>query len=296
MTTLIAAEQLIARTLSSLYDSGEARAIGCQLLEHVLRCSRTQLLMLGKDTLLSPEQEESLSMALGRLAQGEPLQYILGRAAFLDFELQVSSGVLIPRPETEELVLLALESLRSRAYPQPRILDVGTGSGCIAYSIAAHMDAEVVALELSPEAQVVAETNFASLYEHIGRQVRLLPADVLQLCLKPCTSEPYNLIISNPPYIHPQEAVDMTIQVLEHEPSMALFAPEHDPLAFYKALAYLAQNGWLAPQGEIWAEINPLFAEEILREMCAILTKYQHTAWVHRDMSGRERFIHIKLD
>lgn len=296
MATLTEVGRLIERTLTPLYDIGEVRAIKSQLLEEMLGCSRSQLLMLDKDTLLSSEQEKRVSMALIRLCDGLPLQYVLGHAPFLEFDLQVAPGVLIPRPETEELVLLALDSLRGGAKARPRVLDIGTGSGCIAYSIAASIDAEVFALELSPEAAVIAESNFSQLYQSSGRSIQLLMADVLRLCHEECTVPAYDVIISNPPYIHPQEAKQMTEQVLGHEPSIALFAPEHDPTIFYKALAYLAKNGWLAPQGELWAEINPIFAEQTLREMIAILEGRHHTASLLRDMSGKERFIHLRLD
>lgn len=296
MTTIFEAEQALRLGLEGLYEPSEAHAIGRIVLEQVLGLSHSRLLMVDKDTLLSPEQEADLQRLEEKLLSGVPLQYALGLAPFAKYELRVAPGVLIPRPETEELVALILEEWSDRL--APRVLDVGTGSGCIAYALSAGLGprACVEALEISEEALGVARANFDDLTRLYGRHVQLHRGDVLSLCQGPPSGAPYDLIVSNPPYIHPREAEQMTPQVLGHEPSMALFAPETDPLVFYRALAQMAREGWSALEGEIWAELNPLYAEETLSVMQELLSERSPRGELLRDLSGKQRFVRIILD
>ena len=168
MDTIRSFEQEALECLTALYEPSEAREIARQLLEEVRGCTRTQLLLLSKDTLLSPAECARLERMLHDLSAGTPLQYVLGYAYFAGHRLTVAPGVLIPRPETEELIELILQHPESRA--SQRLLDVGTGSGCIAYALTAALPkvSQSVALEVSSEAAPIAEANFEALRKATG--------------------------------------------------------------------------------------------------------------------------------
>ena len=226
MNTIQQLEQVAYDRLSVAYDRAEVTELVRRLLEDVKGWTRTQLLLCwGKDTLLSPEEWALLLQRLSRLEAGEPLQYILGRACFFDRELLVSPGVLIPRPETEELVALILEHPEAGSWSH--FLDVGTGSGCIAYALAEHLPdvKQAIALEVSSEAIPVAQANFEELYGRTGKVVSLWKEDLFSLVERQTIlTTPLDLIVSNPPYIHPREAEAMTDNVLRYEPHLSLFA------------------------------------------------------------------------
>lgn len=233
---------------------------------------------LGKDMVLSPKKEQELEDILLRLSRFEPLQYIEGRAVFLGREFQVAPGVLIPRPETEELVELMLKEIPSDA----RILDVGTGSGCIAVSLAKELPhASVTAWDVSPEALCVARANACKLQA----EVRFVECDVLTYL--PDTDERYDVIVSNPPYITESEKCDMESNVLQWEPSLALFVPDDDPLRFYRRIAALGCT-MLNEGGRLYFEINRSMGsgmEEMLREMDYVNVR------VMKDLSQNDRFV-----
>lgn len=233
---------------------------------------------LGKDMVLSPKKEQELEDILLRLSRFEPLQYIEGRAVFLGREFQVAPGVLIPRPETEELVELMLKEIPSDA----RILDVGTGSGCIAVSLAKELPhASVTAWDVSPEALCVARANACKLHA----EVRFVECDVLTYL--PDTDERYDVIVSNPPYITESEKCDMEPNVLQWEPSLALFVPDDDPLRFYRRIAALGCT-MLNEGGRLYFEINRSMGsgmEEMLREMDYVNVR------VMKDLSQNDRFV-----
>lgn len=233
---------------------------------------------LGKDMVLSPKKEQELEDILLRLSRFEPLQYIEGRAVFLGREFQVAPGVLIPRPETEELVELMLKEIPSDA----RILDVGTGSGCIAVSLAKELPhASVTAWDVSPEALCVARANACKLQA----EVRFVECDVLTYL--PDTDERYDVIVSNPPYITESEKCDMEPNVLQWEPSLALFVPDDDPLRFYRRIAALGCT-MLNEGGRLYFEINRSMGsgmEEMLREMDYVNVR------VMKDLSQNDRFV-----
>ena len=233
---------------------------------------------LGKDIVLSPKKEQELEDILQRLSRFEPLQYIEGRTLFLGREFWVAPGVLIPRPETEELVELMLKEIPADA----RILDVGTGSGCIAISLAKELpDALVTAWDVSPEALSVARVNARKLQAN----VRFVECDVLACQVDEVGL--YDVIVSNPPYVTEAEKADMEPNVLQWEPSLALFVPDDDPLRFYRRIAVLGRD-MLADGGRLYFEINRAYG----REMVEMLRAMGYVGVrVEKDLSQNDRFV-----
>lgn len=233
---------------------------------------------LGKDIALSPKKEQELEDILQRLSRFEPLQYIEGRTLFLGREFLVAPGVLIPRPETEELVELMLKEIPADA----RILDVGTGSGCIAISLAKELpDALVTAWDVSPEALSVARANARKLQA----DVRFVECDVLACQVDEVGL--YDVIVSNPPYVTEAEKADMEPNVLQWEPSLALFVPDDDPLRFYRRIAVLGRD-MLADGGRLYFEINRAYG----REMVEMLRTMGYVGVrVEKDLSQNDRFV-----
>lgn len=233
---------------------------------------------LGKDIVLSSKKEQELEDILQRLSRFEPLQYIEGRTLFLGREFWVAPGVLIPRPETEELVELMLKEIPADA----RILDVGTGSGCIAISLAKELpDALVTAWDVSPEALSVARVNARKLQA----DVRFVECDVLACQVDEVGL--YDVIVSNPPYVTEAEKADMEPNVLQWEPSLALFVPDDDPLRFYRRIAVLGRD-MLADGGRLYFEINRAYGREMvemLRTMGYVRVR------VEKDLSQNDRFV-----
>lgn len=233
---------------------------------------------LGKDIVLSSKKEQELEDILQRLSRFEPLQYIEGRTLFLGRELWVAPGVLIPRPETEELVELMLKEIPADA----RILDVGTGSGCIAISLAKELpDTLVTAWDVSPEALSVARVNARKLQAN----VRFVECDVLACQVDKAGL--YDVIVSNPPYVTEAEKADMEPNVLQWEPSLALFVPDDDPLRFYRRIAVLGRD-MLADGGRLYFEINRAYG----REMVEMLRTMGYVGVrVEKDLSQNDRFV-----
>lgn len=233
---------------------------------------------LGKDIALSPKKEQELEDILQRLSRFEPLQYIEGRTLFLGREFWVAPGVLIPRPETEELVELMLKEIPADA----RILDVGTGSGCIAISLAKELpDTLVTAWDVSSEALSVARANARKLQAN----VRFVECDVLACQVDEVGL--YDVIVSNPPYVTEAEKADMEPNVLQWEPSLALFVPDDDPLRFYRRIAVLGR-GMLADGGRLYFEINRAYG----REMVEMLRTMGYVGVrVEKDLSQNDRFV-----
>ena len=294
MDTIRSFEQAAMECLTALYEPSESREIARQLIEEVRGCTRTQLLLLSKDTLLSPVECARLERMLHELSVGTPLQYVLGYTYFAGHRLTVASGVLIPRPETEELVELILQHPESRSVH--RLLDVGTGSGCIAYALTAGLPevSESVALEVSSEAALIASANFESLRQATGREVYLWKHDLFTLLDEHTPpSTPLDLIVSNPPYIHPEEAEGMTPQVILHEPHLALFAPESSPIAYYVALAELVVQGYLRSPGSLWVELNPIYATATEEAMLERIGRERAKTELIKDLSGKVRFLHL---
>lgn len=252
----------LRKQLLALYDEGEARAITFLVAEDVFGMSRTDVYM-GKDRDFSAEQCERLANLSARLVGGEPVQYVLGKASFCGRMFSVDKSVLIPRPETEELVAWAkneaeafAEAVDGQNQRPLRILDVGTGSGCIAVTLKLLLpQTEVLGMDISPDALNVAQAN-AGLYD----------ADVNFFCHDmelplPAGLPVFALIVSNPPYIMDKEQSEMRRNVLDYEPHTALFVPDNDPLRFYRALCVLSKKN-LRPGGRMLLEINRAFGIE----------------------------------
>lgn len=205
---------------------------------------------------------EGLEEKVEELAQGRPVQYVLGAAEFCDLKFRVREGVLIPRPETEELVVWAEKC--AEQFTRPRILDMCTGSGCIAITLANHVaGSSVVGIDLSEEALAIAQEN----NDLIGTDVEFVKADVLG-DVPQLSGREFDIIVSNPPYIPLSERADMRCNVTDYEPAMALFVEDDNPLKFYRAIADKAKT-CLADNGFLLFEIHENLAEEsagMLRE------------------------------
>ena len=233
---------------------------------------------LGKDMILSPKDEKELESILSRLCNFEPIQYVQGTARFLGRTFRVSPGVLIPRPETEELVERMLEEVA----PASRILDIGTGSGCIAVTLSKELpEAEVTAWDISGEALAIAGDNNRLLQT----SVQFVQRDVLTY--QPTEDEYFDVIVSNPPYVTETEKKDMEPNVLNWEPSGALFVPDSDPLRFYRRIGELGRS-MLTVGGRLYFEINRAFGEAV----ASMLRKQGYTnVRIRKDISGNDRYV-----
>ena len=252
--------QQLWQSLTPLYDAGEAQAIVRTVLDVEYGMTLTDIIC-GKVNELSSDEERNLEEIITRLQNGEPVQYVLGEADFAGRTFYVEPGVLIPRPETAELCQWIEEDVSSlEADERKQILDICTGSGCIAITLGLNIpNSEVTGWDISEDALRIAQGNVEMLK---AGNVRIEYQDALML---PKTAEAADIIVSNPPYICEKEKADMEKNVLEHEPSIALFVPDEDPLKFYRAIAEYASSA-LKPEGALYFEINPIYEKET-REM-----------------------------
>lgn len=248
------------QSLTPLYDAGEAQAIVRTVLDVEYGMTLTDIIC-GKVNELSSDEERNLEEIIARLQNGEPVQYVLGEADFAGRTFHVEPGVLIPRPETAELCQWIEEEVSSlEADERKQILDICTGSGCIAITLGLNIpNSEVTGWDISEDALRIAQGNVEMLK---AGNVRIEYQDALML---PKTAETADIIVSNPPYICEKEKADMEKNVLEHEPSIALFVPDEDPLKFYRAIAEYASSA-LKSEGALYFEINPIYEKET-REM-----------------------------
>ena len=277
----------LAKRLTSYYDIQEARGIVRLLLSDLYGMSLTDICVGALDRL-TEEQTQQIEDAMLRLEKGEPVQYVTGKAHFCDRTFLVSPSVLIPRPETELLCqLIADNDQVVTGNGEIRVLDMGTGSGCIAITLALSMqNASVEAWDVSAEALNMAKSNAESL----GVSVSFEQKDILGLDenkVERC----YDIIVSNPPYICNKEAAQMEHNVLDFEPHLALFVPDEDPLLFYSAIARFARQA-LKVGGVLYFEINPLYADAL----CSMLSSLGFAnVTIHVDQFGKQRFISAKL-
>ena len=259
--------QQLWQSITPLYEAGEAQAIVRTVLDVKYGMTLTDIIC-GKVNELSSDEERNLEEIIARLQNGEPVQYVLGEADFAGRTFHVEPGVLIPRPETAELCQWIEEEVSSlKADERKQILDICTGSGCIAITLGLNIpNSEVTGWDISEDALRIAQGNVEMLK---AGNVRIEYQNALMLPkaaeAESSLSKGWNIIVSNPPYICEKEKADMEKNVLEHEPSIALFVPDEDPLKFYRAIAEYASSA-LKSEGALYFEINPIYEKET-REM-----------------------------
>lgn len=254
MHTLGQAFYDLKNELASIYDEREATAISHEILNHITGLSKLDRLM-SKDEQLSELEELQYEEARKQLAAGRPLQYIMGKAWFMEQEYEVNEHVLIPRPETEELVHWIVEDNKHNTHIS--IIDVGTGSGIIPTSLKRAMpEADITAIDISEAALEVASRNAT----RDGAAIRFIGMDILDREQQNNTGL-YDVIVSNPPYIPVSEKVNMHSNVKDHEPSIALFVPDDDALLFYREIAQYGKTH-LKPHGRIYCELEVNHAVE----------------------------------
>jgi len=264
--------------LGRLWPPGEAAAQASAIIMEYTGLNRGAQLAFGDRT---PEKEQlgRILAAAGRAAAGEPLQYIFGYTLFCGQRIEVGSGVLIPRPETEEMTAMIIAENGNFS---GTVTDLCTGSGCIAIALsAAFPEATLVATENSPGALQTAARNISL----TGTSVQLIAADILS---QPPETVPVSaIIVSNPPYVRRRELSEMHRNVTEHEPHEALFVPDNDPLLYYRAIAAIAVAR-LEQGGALWLEVN----EHLAAETAALLRRdiYENISIV-KDIRGKERFV-----
>ena len=275
-------KQLTERIYSALAQTSEesersaiVRAICCDILG-----ISTTAYYLKESVVLTAEQESLIDSIITRLQQGEPLQYIEGKAPFCGMSFIVNPNVLIPRPETAELVDWIINDYTTQ---QPHILDLGTGSGCIAISLSKQMpQATVEACDISEGALEVAKAN----NRENGTSVTFFHHDILDLTTP--LPHSYDILVSNPPYIMQSEATDMELHVTEWEPHTALFVPDNDALRFYRAIAEIGQTEALKVGGHIYVEIN----QALGKETAELFESYGYKGvTLRKDIFGNDRMI-----
>ena len=276
-----------ASQLESIYGSDEANALIMILLEHYFNIDRVKI-ALEPDLRLSESELLTLHFAVKELMKNRPIQYIIGETEFCGMRFFVNENVLIPRPETHEMVeMIANFARRDNACvirTGCKIIDIGTGSGCIAISLAKLIpNSNVTAIDVSEEALEVARKNA----EDNGVNVHFVLDDIIQPTTAELIDNQFDIIVSNPPYVCESEKSEMRANVLDHEPSSALFVPDNDPLIFYRKILEFAQKV-LKPNGQIWFEINEKFGKETA-ELCR--EKGFKNVEVIKDFRGKERIV-----
>jgi release factor glutamine methyltransferase len=276
-------EDFLAKiTLSD--DEDEISAVAFMVFENVLGISRMDILR-AKSVEPSSDQLSRLEKIAERINQHEPIQYILGEADFFGRKFRVNSAVLIPRPETEELVR-EVKNFIGRTSAAGNMMDIGTGSGCIAVTLSLEFPhARVYASDVSREALTVAEENS----KRLGAKVLFIHHDIL---LSSIATDDLDIVVSNPPYVTKLEKGQMAANVTRFEPHSALFVPDNDPLIFYKAIASKAYAA-LKTGGLLAVEINEKFGRDVAQ---IFFDAGFHDIGVVKDISGKERIVRaIKL-
>lgn len=266
----------LLRRITLNEDKGEIQSIIYLILENKFGLSKTDVLSEKKIKTVDPTLLDSI---ISRLNQDEPIQYILGSANFFGRSFDVNSSVLIPRPETE-LLVDEIKSFTKPIKAPCRILDIGTGSGCIAISLALEIpNSLVTAIDISKDALICANENAVVL----GASVNFIELDILNQEL----IDQFDLIVSNPPYISVEEKKSMKQNVLTYEPHLALFAPQNDPLIFYRTIAAKCRKN-LTSHGSLWLEVNEHFGEEVRN---LLETQGFQNVQILKDLDGKDRMI-----
>ena len=267
--------------LLPIYDEREAANIAGMALEYITGLGHTERI-LHRDLALTEAQLKLLNRVQLDLLKHKPIQYILQEAWFSSLKFYVNEHVLIPRPETEELIEWVAGDILTKADAVKTLLDIGSGSGCIPISLKKRFPGiRIDSVDISPDALIVANKNAHSL----GTQINFWEADFLNE-EKWDTYSKYDIIISNPPYIKASESVDMQKNVLDHEPHQALFVPDTDSLVFYRKIAAFGKRH-LTEHGSIYLEINASLSKETIEVYHA--ANYQTE--LRKDMYGKERMI-----
>ncbi len=282
IVTLADAYGYSCKFLGNLYELSEARAISLRLFEDLLGFGQTSVI-LGNDIVLNEEKLNLLCDSLTNLALHLPVQYVTGKTFFREMMLWVNESVLIPRPETEELVQWVLDDLKTGQLNNvsPSIWDIGTGSGAIAISLAREWGSSVLfASDISNDALQVARSNGQN--NHVN--IRFFSHDILT---DPLPEHKFDIVVSNPPYVMDAEKKLMQPNVLDNEPSLALFVPDDDPLVFYRAIA-LAAARVLKRGGALYFEINENLGQDTVS---VVQSAGFSDVELKRDFLGKERFI-----
>ena len=280
--TLLEGRTLFREQLSKLYQTQEIDFYYKFLLEHVLSRNPIQL-ALNPNERFDKQEISNIKRALNLLIKYTPLQYITGEAFFRDLKLRVSPKVLIPRPETEELVDWILKEYQGLQSKKIRVLDLGTGSGCIAIALAKEQKQFLVsALDIDPEIISLAKEN--ALNNKATIEFRL--GDMTQL---PSTKEQFDILVSNPPYVMQSEKKQMKTNVLNYEPHQALFVPQDDPLLFYRCILDYAEDH-LVLNGSLFFEINPL----LVQELNDLIRLYSYRVSERMDIFGKVRMLRLQ--
>jgi release factor glutamine methyltransferase len=267
--------------LANIYPAGESESIFHFIIEHVFGIKKHDLL-LNPAISLSDKELVKLDNCLKRLKQNEPVQYIVGKTFFYGIEFLVNNNVLIPRPETEELVSWVLETVKFKNLADTSILDIGTGSGCIAVALKKHLPfSGVYAWDVSEGSVEVAKQNAIQNNVFVNIEVKnILTVNELYSCR-------FNVIVSNPPYITPSEKHDMHPNVVQYEPHTALFVGNNNALRFYECIAKFASEA-LKPEGYLFFEINENRGEEVKKLL--LLNNY-HEVEIKKDINGKPRMV-----
>lgn len=274
----------IRESLEQNLGSDEAKAVSLIICNDILGIDTIDI-YTGKDITLTDRQRKDLDHIIYRLKQNEPIQYVLGYADFFGRKYKVNKNVLIPRPETSELVQLIVDTCADKK----RFLDIGTGSGCIAISLAKEIEsAEVEAWDISAGAIEVARQNSNTL----SAGVKFKEIDVLSIDEKDINDrEVYDVIVSNPPYITEEEKAEMERNVLDWEPHSALFVADTDPILFYRKIAHIATH-LLKKEGWIFFEINRAYGKEITEMLKELGFR---NVELRKDMYGNNRIVYAQL-
>jgi release factor glutamine methyltransferase len=281
--------------LNSIYGQSEADSLFYFCSDHLLGKSRLDVSVNAQE-LVPQEQQQKFKKILSRLQQHEPVQYLIGETHFFGLNLKVNSEVLIPRPETEELVQLILNTVSGQNSTNYKIIDMGTGSGCIAMALKDNLKcSDVYAVDISDKALKLAAHN-AQLN---GLDIHFRNHDILQK--KPLFKESheiqttplkFDIIVSNPPYVREKEKLEMQNNVLDYEPSLALFVPDEDPLIFYRALADFALQH-LNKSGFLFFEINQYLGAKL---KALLRNKGFKSIELTKDTNGNDRMIKAKFE
>lgn len=275
-------KQALKKQLADQYESVELGPILSILIEHVTGWDQVQQ-VIHKDNTISATQRLAFETAATALLAGRPIQYITGTTWFMGEPYNVNEQVLIPRPETEELVDWVIEyaAIKGKAL---RILDIGTGSGCIAIALKKALPEAIVSgIDISTGAIKIAAANAAAL----KADIEWIALDILNTAFLP---DQYDVIVSNPPYIPMQEMKNMELQVTDHEPNIALFVPDKDPLMFYRTIARLAKLH-LSTNGQLFFEIHYDQGDA----MITLLDEMHFHAELRTDMFGKDRMVRASL-